>query len=67
MEAPWREWLKKTKFVYFLIMGGLAFFVMVIILGTLEIMSPAQILEIGRWYFYLLVAGTVLQMIARRL
>ena len=67
MEAPWREWLKKAKIVYWLIMGGLAFSVLVIILGTLGIISSEQILEIGRWYFFLLISGMLLQMIARRL
>ncbi len=67
METPWREWLKKAKIVYWLILGGLAFFVVVIILGTLGTISSAQILEIGRWYIFLLIAGMLLQMIARRL
>lgn len=67
METPWREWLKKAKIVYWLIVGGLAFFVVVIILGTLGIISSGQILEIGRGYVFLLIAGMVLQMIARRL
>jgi hypothetical protein len=67
METPWREWLKKAKIVYWLIMGGLAFSVLVIILGTLGIISSEQILEIGRWSFFLLIAGMFLQMIARRL
>jgi hypothetical protein len=67
METPWREWLNKAKIVYWLIMGGLAFSVLVIILGTLGIISSEQILEIGRGYFFLLIAGMFLQMIARRL
>jgi hypothetical protein len=67
METPWREWLKKAKIAYWLIVGGMAFFVVVIILGTLGIISSEQILEIGRWYFFLLIAGMLLQMIARRL
>jgi hypothetical protein len=67
METPWREWLKKAKIVYWLIMGGLAFSVLVIILGTLGIISSEQILGIGRGYFFLLIAGLLLQMIARRL
>jgi hypothetical protein len=67
METPWREWLKKAKIVYWLIVGGLAFFVIVIILGTLGTISSAQVLEVGRWYFFLLIAGMLLQMIARRL
>ena len=67
METPWREWLKKAKIVYWLIMGGLAASVLVIILGTLGIISSEQVLEIGRGYFFLLIAGMLLQMIARRL
>ncbi len=67
MGTPWRDYLKKAKIVYWIIMGGLAFFVVVIILGTLGIVSSGQVLEIGRWYFFLLIAGMVLQMIARRL
>jgi hypothetical protein len=67
MESPWREWLKKAKIVYWLIMGGLVISTLVIILGTLGIISSELILEIGRGYFYLLIAGMVLQMIARRL
>jgi hypothetical protein len=67
MEAPWREWLKKAKIVYWLIMGGLAASVLVIILGTLGIISSELVLEIGRGYFFLLIAGMLLQMIARRL
>ncbi|HEX7504032.1 MAG TPA: hypothetical protein VF336_02090 [Syntrophales bacterium] len=67
METPWREMLKKAKIVYWLIMGGLAISTLVIILGTLGIISSELILEIGRGYFYLLIAGMVLQMIARRL
>jgi hypothetical protein len=67
METPWREWLKKAKIVYWLIMGGLAVSVLVIILGTLGIISSEQVLEIGRGYVFLLIAGMLLQMIARRL
>ena len=67
MKTPWREWLKKAKIVYWLIMGGLAVSVLVIILGTLGIISSEQVLEIGRGYFFLLIAGMLLQMIARRL
>jgi hypothetical protein len=67
MEAPWREWLKKAKIVYWLIMGGLAASVLVIILGTLGIISSELVLEIGRGYFFMLIAGMLLQMIARRL
>jgi len=67
MEKSWREWLKKAKIVYWLILGGLAISALAIILGTLGIISSEQVLEIGRGYFFLLIAGTVLQMIARRL
>ena len=67
METPWREWLKKAKIVYWLIMGGLAASVLMIILGTMGIISSEQVLELGRWYTFLLIAGTALQMIARRL
>jgi hypothetical protein len=67
METPWREWLKKAKIVYWLIMGGLAFFVAAIILATLETLSWEQIPEFARWYSFLLIAGMLLQMIARRL
>jgi hypothetical protein len=67
METPWREWLKKAKIVYWLIMGGLTFFVVAIILATLGTLSWEQIPEFARWYFFLLIAGTLLQMIARRL
>ncbi len=67
MGTAWRDYLKKAKIVYWIIIGGLAFFVVVIILGTLGIVSSGQVLEIGRWYFFLLIAGMVLQMIARRL
>ena len=64
---PLREWLKQAKIVYWIIVGGLAFFTVVIILGTLGIVTSGQVLEIGRWYFFLLIAGMVVQMIARRL
>jgi hypothetical protein len=67
METRWRDGLKKAKIVYWIIVGGLAFFVVVIVLGTLGTLSSGQILEIGRWYFFLLIAGMILQMIARRL
>jgi len=67
MGIPLRERLKKAKIVYWIIVGGLAFFTVVIILGTLGIVTSGQILEIGRWYFFLLIAGMVVQMIARRL
>ena len=67
MGIPLRERLKKAKIVYWIIVGGLAFFTVVIILGTLGIVTSGQILEIGRWYFFLLIAGMVVQMITRRL
>ena len=67
METPWREWLKKAKIVYWLIMGGLAFFAVVIALGMVEIISTQQILLLGQVYVFLLIAGMLLQMIARRL
>ena len=67
METPWREWLKKAKIAYWLIVGGLAFFAVVIALGMVEIISTRQILLLGQWYFFLLIAGMLLQMIARRL
>ena len=67
METPWREWLKKAKIVYWLIVGGLAFFAVVIALGMVEIISTQQILLLGQVYVFLLIAGMLLQMIARRL
>jgi len=67
METPWREWLKKAKFAYWLIVGGLAFFAVVIALGMVEILSTQQILLLGQVYVILLIAGMLLQMIARRL
>lgn len=67
METPWREWLKKAKIVYWLILGGLAFFVILIILATLGTLSWERIPEFARWYCFLLIAGMLLQMIARRL
>jgi len=67
MRTSWRDKLKKAKIVYWIIVGGLAFFTVVIILGTLGIVTSEQILDIGRWYFFLLIAGMVLQMISRRL
>ena len=48
METPWREWLKNAKFVYWLIVGGLAFFAVVIALGMVEIISTQQILLLGQ-------------------
>ncbi len=67
METPWREWLKNAKFAYWLIVGGLAFFAVVIALGMAEIISTQQILLLGQVYVFLLIAGMLLQMIARRL
>jgi len=67
METPFREWLKNAKIAYWLIVGGLVFFAVVIALGMAEILSTQQILLLGQVYFYLLIAGTLLQMIARRL
>ncbi len=67
METPWREWLKNAKFAYWLIVGGLAFFAVVIALAMVEIISTQQILLIGQVYVFLLIAGMLLQMIARRL
>lgn len=67
METPLREWLKQAKIVYWLIVGGLVFFAAVMALGMVEIVSTQQILTIGRWYFFLLMGGLVLQIIARRL
>jgi hypothetical protein len=67
METPRREWLKNAKFTYWLIVGGLAFFAVVIALGMVEIISTQQILLLGQVYVILLIAGMLLQMIARRL
>jgi hypothetical protein len=67
METPWREWLKNAKFAYWLIVGGLAFFAVVIALAMVEIISTQQILLLGQVYVFLLIAGMLLQMIARRL
>jgi len=39
----------------------------VIALGMVEILSTQQILLLGQVYFFLLIAGMLLQMIARRL
>ena len=47
--------------------GGLAFFAVVIALGMVEILSTQQILLLGQVYVFLLIAGMLLQMIARRL
>ncbi|NPV05945.1 MAG: hypothetical protein HPY67_14595 [Syntrophaceae bacterium] len=67
MEPRWRSWLRNARFAYWLIVWGLVFFAVVIALGMAGILSTQQILLIGRVYFFLLIAGTVLQMIARRL
>jgi polyferredoxin len=67
MEILWREWLKNAKFAYWLIVGGLAFFAVVIALAMVEIISTQQILLLGQVYVFLLIAGMLLQMIARRL
>ncbi len=67
METNWRERLKKAKIVYWFITGGLVFFAGVVALGMAEIISAQQILTIGQWYVFLLIAGLVLQMISRRL
>jgi polyferredoxin len=67
MEARLREWLKNAKIAYWLIVGGLAFFAVVIALGMVEILSTQQILLLGQVYVFVLIAGMLLQMIARRL
>jgi len=67
METPLREWMKKARFAYWLIVGGLVFFAVVIALGMAEIISARQILLLGQVYAFLLIAGMLLQMIARRL
>ncbi len=67
MEPRWRARLKNAKIAYRLIVWGLVFFAFVIVLGMAEILSTQQILLIGRVYVILLLFGTVLQMIARRL
>ncbi len=67
MKTSWRERLKKAKIVYWLIMGGLAFFVLSIILATLGALSWEQIPGFAQGYVFLLIAGMLLQMIARRL
>ncbi len=67
METPFREGLKDAKIAYWLIVGGLVFFAVVIALGMVEILSTEQILLLGQVYFFLLIAGMLLQMIARRL
>ncbi|HNQ00651.1 MAG TPA: hypothetical protein PLQ15_02720 [Syntrophales bacterium] len=67
MEPRWRAWLKNARFAYWLIVGGLVFFAVVIALGMAEILTTHQILLMGRAYVFLLLFGMVLQMIARRL
>lgn len=67
MKERWIEWLKNAKFAYWLIVGGLVFFAIVIALGMAEVISTQQILLIGQVYFFLLIFGMLLQMIARRL
>ncbi len=67
MNRDWRERLKQARIVYYLMTSGLAFFFVVIILGTFDLISSEWVLTLGRWYVFLLAAGTVLQMIARRL
>jgi hypothetical protein len=67
METSFRERLKNAKIAYWLIVGGLVFFAVVIALGMVEILSTQQILLLGQVYFFLLIAGMLLQMIARRL
>ncbi|MGE5855265.1 MAG: hypothetical protein ACM34C_01760 [Syntrophaceae bacterium] len=59
--------MKNAKIAYWLIVGGLVFFAVVIALGMVEILSTQQILLLGQVYFFLLIAGMLLQMIARRL
>ncbi len=67
METNWREWLKKAKIVYWLIIGGMVFFALSIILATLGALSWEQIPGFAQGYVFLLIAGMLLQMIARRL
>ncbi len=43
------------------------FFAFVIVLGMAEIITTRQILLMGQAYFFLLMIGMLLQMIARRL
>ena len=67
MDSRFRDWLKNAKFAYWLIVGGLVFFAGVIALGMAEIITTKQILLMGQAYFFLLIFGMLLQMIARRL
>lgn len=67
MNSRLREWLKNAKFAYWLIVWGLVFFAIVIALGMAEVVTTQQILMIGQVYFFLLIFGMLLQMIARRL
>ncbi|MCU0554770.1 MAG: hypothetical protein MUF17_08425 [Syntrophales bacterium] len=67
MNERLREWLKKMKFAYWLIVAGLVFFAVVIVLGMAEIISTRQILLLGQVYALLLLVATLIQMIVRRL
>ncbi len=67
MDVRLREWLKKMKFAYWLIVAGLVFFAVVIVLGMAEIISTQQILLLGQVYALLLLVATLIQMIVRRL
>ena len=67
MEPRWRAWLKNARFAYWLIVGGLVFFAVVIALGMAEIISTQQILLLGQGYALMLLVATLIQMIARRL
>lgn len=67
MDEGAREWLKNAKFAYWMIVGGLVFFAVVIALGMAEILSTGQILLIGQVYAVLLLLATLIQMIVRRL
>jgi hypothetical protein len=67
MDARLRDWLKKIKFAYWVIVAGLVFFAVVIALGMAEIISTQQILLLGQGYALLLMVATLIQMIVRRL
>jgi hypothetical protein len=67
MDARLRDWLKKIKFAYWVIVAGLVFFAVVIALGMAEIISTQQILLVGQAYALLLLVATLIQMIVRRL
>jgi hypothetical protein len=67
MDARLRDWLKKIKFAYWVIVAGLVFFAVVIALGMAEIISTQQILLLGQGYALLLLVATLIQMIVRRL